>query len=99
MLAPIGEDFGMSVQHYPTEFCPIFVVVIHDDRHRRILGDIPQALEREAARLFRLVVNRDVESVLRYGEAHRYNMRDRSRVGSGEMRDPSMIQKSALRLR
>ena len=51
VFRPVGQDFGVSAQHDPAEQGPIFVVAIDDDGDRRILGDIPQALQRGAGML------------------------------------------------
>jgi hypothetical protein len=34
---PVGQYLRMSVQHNPTQQCPVFIVPVDDERDRRIL--------------------------------------------------------------
>src|SRR5262249_43952438 len=89
----------VSAQHHPAEARPILVVAVDDYRDRRVLGNVPHALERRAGASFRLFVDGDVERALRDREADRHHVGDRAPVGGGEMRDALMRQEPALAIR
>ena len=52
VFRPVGQDFGVPVQHHPAEQGPVFIVAIDDHGDRRILGDIPQSFQRGAGSRF-----------------------------------------------
>ena len=82
----LAQYFGAPAQHHPPEPRPVLLVAIHDDRDRRVLGDVPQPLKRGDRAPLRFFVNGDVERVVRNRKADRHDVRDCMPVGGRKMR-------------
>ena len=88
VLTSLRENLGASAKHNPAELLPILIVAIDDDGNRWVFGNIAQALERGAARPFRLLVDGDVERIPCYREAHRHDVGNCATISGGEMTNP-----------
>src|SRR5262245_6899878 len=99
VFRPFAQDLRVPAQHHPAEPRPILVVAVDDHRDRGVLGNVPQALERNFGTSFRLFVDGDVERALQDREADRHDVGNRAAIGGGEMRDALMPQEPPLRVR
>src|SRR5262245_10155964 len=99
VFRPFAQDFGVPAQHHPAEPRPILVVAVDDHRDRGVLGNVPQALERNLWPSFRLFVEGDEERALQDREADRHDVGNRAAIGGGEMRDALMRQEPPLAVR
>jgi hypothetical protein len=95
MLFALAQDFRAPMQHDPPEAGPVFVVPIDHHCNRRVLDYVSQALEHGAGPAFRFFVDRDVERIATYREAHRHDMGNCASISGSKMGDPSIGQELA----
>src|SRR5687768_5354482 len=61
-LRSVQQYFGRSVQHHPAETRPVLVVMVDDEAHARVLGDVLEPFQLPWASPLGLAIDRDVES-------------------------------------
>ena len=88
MLPFAGPDDLRRAEHqHVPQTQPVFVVLVHNERHMRVDLDISDPAESARRDPFRLLVYRADEGVLIKGEAHGDNVRPPVPVGGGQPRD------------
>ena len=81
------ENARGSEDQNPSEFAPIFVVVVDDQRDSRVLCDIFQTFELLRGRALGLFIDRRVEAFAIENKANWNNVRLAVLAGCGEMGD------------
>ncbi len=88
MLPSAGVDYLRRAKHQRIpKALPVFVVLVHNERHMRVDLDISDPAESARADPFRLLVYRAEEDVPIKGETHGDNVRPPVPVGGGQPRD------------
>jgi hypothetical protein len=60
-LRSVEQYFGPSVQHHPAEARPVLVVVVDDEAHARVLGNVLEPFQLPWAPPLGLAIDGDVE--------------------------------------
>jgi len=93
VLLTVLEHPSFASQHYPTEFRPIFLIMVGHQRYGGIGSNVAQPLQGLGLTTLGLLVNRDVYRVLSHSKTNRGHVRDAIRADGCEPNDTVALKK------